>query len=423
MEAPDAAPALPRLADLGGAQARAAGCLVGAVAGASLGLSVEPERHFRITRLFPEGLLDPWRFTAAGAATRRAPGDAAAAAAAAAALAGAGGAPALGPLLDALAASYAPRDFAYSPYTALVLDALSAGVDPFSLARQADAFLDAATSRSASTSSDRAERQPFGAADFGAALRCVPLGLVAKGASDKELTAAVDAWALFSHPQDDGRDGALAAAAAVAYLAGCDGPGGATPEGLLLRVRQVATSQAMTSKLDLLHRSLAALGQLPRVDGPAPLRRSSSSGGGGASSSGASGGGGEGGPAVGSWREFWRSAEWGRMVETHNLLTRHGFATLGTQAVAVALWALVTNWSRPQQAVVIAASLGGSSSTTAALTGAFAGALHGSAWLPERWWDALGESGAERRVRDGALEAALRLADMRLPSGGGAAAQ
>jgi hypothetical protein len=156
-------------------------------AGAALGLSVEPERHFRITRIFPEGLLDPWRFSAPGPAARRAPGDAAAAGAAAKTLgeAPAGAVPGFGDLLDALAESYSPDDSAYTPYTALVLDALAAGVDPFSLARQADEFLDLGASRRASSSSDRAERQPFGARDHGAAVRCAALGLALKGADDR----------------------------------------------------------------------------------------------------------------------------------------------------------------------------------------------------------------------------------------------
>jgi hypothetical protein len=49
--------------------------------------------------------------------------------------------------------------------------------------------------------------------------------------------------------------------------------------------------------------------------------------------------------------------------------------------------------------------------------GALAGALHGSGWIPERWWEALGDSEAGRAIRDGALEAGLKLEG--LSSGGG----
>lgn len=119
---------------------------------------------------------------------------------------------------------------------------------------------------------------------------------------------------------------------------------------------QVVTTDDMRAKLALLRSRLATLGQLPLVpDATAP----------GASSSGSSAAAG----GVASWREFWQSDAWGRVVDTHNLLTHHGFATLGTQAAAVALWALIVNWRQPQQAVVIAAALGGNSSTAGALTG------------------------------------------------------
>jgi ADP-ribosylglycohydrolase len=49
----------------------------------------------------------------------------------------------------------------------------------------------------------------------------------------------VDTWALFTHPEDDGRDGALAVAAAVAWLAAAEGPEAATPEQLLERLAEV----------------------------------------------------------------------------------------------------------------------------------------------------------------------------------------
>lgn len=41
--------------------------------------------------------------------------------------------------------------------------------------------------------------------------------------------------------------------------------------------------------------------------------------------------------------------------------------------------------------------------------GALAGALHGCAWIPQRWWDAMGEVEGERGVRDEAMAAALAL--------------
>jgi hypothetical protein len=166
--------------------------------GANLGLSVEPERHFRLTRLFPEGLHDPWRFSPARG-PRPGPGDFAAALAAASSLlataaaaaepAAEAGAPP-GALLEALAASYDPQRLSYSPYSQLVLDALASGVDPAALARQADDFLNLSTSRTARTSSDRAERQPFGAGDAGGALRAAAMAPALAGVRDEVRGAA-----------------------------------------------------------------------------------------------------------------------------------------------------------------------------------------------------------------------------------------
>ena len=408
------------------ARARAVGCLVGGAAGASLGLTVEPERSFRLTRLFPEGLTDPWRFLVTP--ERPAPGDYAAVVAAARALAlgalgggnsgsgsggssGSSGGRNIGILLDELAGCYAPGGaLRYTPYTALVLDALAAGTEPAALARLAGEYLDAGASRAASTASGRPERQPFGAGDFGAALRAAPLGVAVAGASgasvdDAALLEAVDAWTLWSHPNALGRDGAVGAAAAAAWLASCGGAdaAGATPEALLDRLEALAATDDLKGKLALVRGCLAAVGQLPAI-------------GGGDGSSGGSGGSGSGaGP---TWREFWASEAWGRLVDAHSRAARHGFATLAPQALAAALLALATSWRDPRQAVVIAASLGGASASTAALTGMLAGALHGCAWVPDRWWDAMGEAEAERRVRDDAMRAGLAL-PLGLPLGGG----
>jgi ADP-ribosylglycohydrolase len=72
---------------------------------------------------------------------------------------------------------------------------------------------------------------------------------------------------------------------------------------------------------------------------------------------------------VSSWRQFWRSPQWHAAVRTYEALTLHNFAMEGTQAVAVALWALVLHWGQPEQAIMMAAAFGGNASTTTALTG------------------------------------------------------
>jgi hypothetical protein len=54
--------------ELHGVQARAVGAVLGSMCGNALGAQVEPEKHYRLTRLFPEGLQVCEAEAAAGAA-------------------------------------------------------------------------------------------------------------------------------------------------------------------------------------------------------------------------------------------------------------------------------------------------------------------------------------------------------------------
>jgi hypothetical protein len=102
----------------------------------------------------------------------------------------------------------------------------------------------------------------------------------------------------------------------------------------------------MLASLRAVRAALSLVGQLPEIGAPGAA------------------------PGFASWREFWGSEQWARVVEAHGRLSDRGFATLAPQAVGVALLALALNWRRPQQAVALAAAMGGNASTTAALTGA-----------------------------------------------------
>lgn len=54
-----------------------------------------------------------------------------------------------------------------------------------------------------------------------------------------------------------------------------------------------------------------------------------------------------------------------------------------------ALWAFVSNWNNPEQCLIDAVGLGGDTDTIAAIAGALAGALHGTHWIPKRWFNNL----------------------------------
>lgn len=79
-----------------------------------------------------------------------------------------------------------------------------------------------------------------------------------------------------------------------------------------------------------------------------------------------------------------------------------------TSAAAAALWAFICHWDSPRDAIVGAVHAGWDTDTIACIAGALGGALHGSGWVPQEWFDAL-ENGA-RDGRDAAMEVAARLA-------------
>ncbi len=66
---------------------------------------------------------------------------------------------------------------------------------------------------------------------------------------------------------------------------------------------------------------------------------------------------------------MYRGPQWYRLTAVLNRITFHDYATSGTEGVAVALWALVTSWERPEQAIIVAASFAGSAPVTSQLAG------------------------------------------------------
>jgi ADP-ribosylglycohydrolase len=73
-----------------------------------------------------------------------------------------------------------------------------------------------------------------------------------------------------------------------------------------------------------------------------------------------------------------------------------GFQIRATDAVAAALLALTCHWEHPEDALTAAVHYGGDTDTIAAMVGALAGALHGTAWLPQRWLQQLENQGPEQ---------------------------
>jgi ADP-ribosylglycohydrolase len=84
------------------------------------------------------------------------------------------------------------------------------------------------------------------------------------------------------------------------------------------------------------------------------------------------------------------------------------------EAVACALWAFACCPNDPEECIIRAVGLGGDTDTVATMAGALAGSLHGSGWLPRRWFDLM-ENGPGVG-RDYLIDLARRLAKLDLYS-------
>ncbi len=69
------------------------------------------------------------------------------------------------------------------------------------------------------------------------------------------------------------------------------------------------------------------------------------------------------------------------------VIGRVGNGIRASEAVAAALWAFVRYAKTPEECVVRAVNFGGDTDTIGAMAGALAGALHGTSWIPSRWYD------------------------------------
>jgi poly(ADP-ribose) glycohydrolase ARH3 len=84
-----------------------------------------------------------------------------------------------------------------------------------------------------------------------------------------------------------------------------------------------------------------------------------------------------------------------------------------SEAIAAALWAFARYGRRPEECIIRAVGFGGDTDTIGAIVGAEVGSLHGSGWIPGRWYDQI----ENRRLgRDDIVGLAQRLAGLDLVS-------
>ncbi|EFJ53098.1 hypothetical protein VOLCADRAFT_127347 [Volvox carteri f. nagariensis] len=108
-----------------------------------------------------------------------------------------------------------------------------------------------------------------------------------------------------------------------------------------------------------------------------------------------------------TWSQYFASPRWAEELRLQAEVSEP-FQIRADDAAAAALSALCCHWGQPEDAVVAAVHYGGDTDTVAAITGALVGALHGTRWLPTRWYDNL-ENGASGR--DEVLQLAIKLAE------------
>ncbi|MEW5297349.1 MAG: hypothetical protein WDW36_000563 [Sanguina aurantia] len=336
-------------------ESRVSGVLLGALCGNVLGAPWANDRPHAVARMQPEGVRDIWRYNLPspdGSILEYGTytGE-------------------LCTLLATARSLVADQGLSREG----VIDELAALVtDPSSSKRRYSrySFLETESTKT-STASDRPAREPHGPGDYGAATRAAPIGLAYR--------AAVQESCYFSHTHPAAQDAACVMAAAVAWLCRSDPTSSAcTPQALLEHLVGVAETGEVVSLLQLLLRNQFCMTHTP------------------------------------DWRPLLKGHEWHKVQATLSAITYHGYATAGPEAVAVALWAVVTHWREPEDALIAAATFGGSVPATSQMTGALVGALHGDSWLPERWMEVV-ENGAGGRDDVARLAAQLASLDCSLP--------
>eukprot|EP00798_Chlamydomonas_sp_ICE-L_P019104 gene19103-25708_t len=351
-------------AEASGREDRVIGSMMGALCGNVLGAPVHQDRHWMVCRRFPDGLTEYFKYDFGNRpmAYGRYSGEYCTLISAAQSLVQAGTCDAVhqadtmaGMWIDirrndypdetakevrkddasaSLAPYIAGRPFGM--YDVIVMDALcSTGAPITAISELATHFLRTATPRDSNTASDRFEKEPYGPADNSAASRITPIALAYRDASPSLLEEAVEEACCFSHSHPLGLDGAQVMAAAVVWLVKND-QSKSSPDELLQHLESVAKTDDMKEKLALIRSNLFQVGDIE---------------------------------SSGGYRKFFKSESWSLISTLLSRMTYHGYATAGTEAVAVALLAFVTSWSQPRQAVSISACLAGSAPVTSQMCG------------------------------------------------------
>lgn len=224
---------------------------------------------------------------------------------------------------------------------------------------------------------------PFQGGSFanGGGMRASPLGIFFRGADATQMRAIAEEAVRSSHAHPEAVDGAAVQAYAVALAARLGAAGRACefcPAAFLRQVSAAASTPAFQRRLDAIHKELTALRGSAKADDVQVLRR---------------------------------------IVDEGDPRDRRQGSGFDFQIAAVdmtpcVLWIAARYHHVPEEAIMRAISIGGDTDTCACMVGAILGALHGTKWIPLRWWDGV-ENG--KRGRDYAVSLAERLAELSPP--------
>lgn len=198
---------------------------------------------------------------------------------------------------------------------------------------------------------------PEGSFGNGGAMRIAPVGLAYRHGSDDMLHRAVEDALLCTHVHPEAIDGAFVQAKAVAWAATVENPDLPDRATLLKSLLQASQTTIVQAKLEAL------------ADG---LRQED---------------------------------------DDHFVIARVGNGIRASEAVAAALWAFLRYGSTPEECVIRAVNFGGDTDTIGAMAGALVGTLHGTAWIPVRWYEII-ENGPHGR--NGIVELGNRLGRLKI---------
>ena len=181
---------------------------------------------------------------------------------------------------------------------------------------------------------------PQGSCANGGVMRIGPVGLAFRHAADSVLKQAVQTALLPTHVHPEAIDGAWLQAKIVGWLAKIE-PKHFDAKIFLEWLQKIAATDILREKLAKLERGLR-----------------------------------EGWDSDRFLSEACATDENGRIFQIH-----------AAEALVCALWSFVRHYRDPEECLIQAVGLGGDSDTIGAIAGAQAGALHGTDWIPSRWFD------------------------------------